>query len=119
VIVQGRDRELRAGIGDEVYRIGREAIVNAFRHSRAGEIETEVEYSATELRISVRDNGCGIDARGVQFGREHRGLQAMREQAEGIGARLRLLSRVGLGTEVELCVPGRVAYSQSSVRFDG
>jgi signal transduction histidine kinase len=114
VLVHGREREMRAGLGHEVYRIGREAIVNAYRHSRARDIETEVQYRSTELRIAVRDNGCGIDPRDLQRSRDgHWGLQGMRERAERIGARLRLWSRVALGTEVELRVPGRVAFEQS------
>ena len=117
VVVVGRQRELRAGLRDEVYRISREAIVNAYRHSRAKHIETEIEYRSTELRIAVRDNGCGIDPQELQWGRPgHWGLQGMRERAERIGARLRLLSKIALGTEVELCVPSRVAFGQSEVR---
>ena len=114
VVVHGKERGLRAGLRDEVYRIGREAIVNAYRHSRAKDIETEVEFRPTQLRIAVRDNGCGIDPHELQWGRSgHWGLQGMRERAERIGARLRLWSRVALGTEVELCVPGQVAFEQS------
>ena len=30
---------------DDIYRIGREAMTNAFRHSRAQEIEVELKYS--------------------------------------------------------------------------
>ena len=120
VVVRGRERELRAGLRDEVYRIGREAIVNACRHSRARDIETEVEYWPTELRIAVRDNGCGIDPQELKWGRNgHWGLQGMRERAEQIGARLRLLSRVALGTEVELCVPSRIAFEQREARAAG
>jgi signal transduction histidine kinase len=111
VIVLGREKELRDGLLDEVYRIGREAIANACLHSRATEIETEVEYRPTELRIAVRDNGCGINSRVLRTGQNgHWGLQGMRERAERIGARLRLWSRTALGTEVELCVPGRLAF---------
>jgi signal transduction histidine kinase len=111
VVVQGRERELRPELRHEVYRIVCEAIVNACRHSRATEIETEVEYRPRELRIAVRDNGCGIDLRELQWGRAgHWGLQGMRERANRIGARLRLRSSVALGTEVELCVPSRVAF---------
>ena len=114
VVVHGKERELRAGVRDEVYRIGREAIVNAYRHSQAQDIDTEVEYRSTELRIAVRDNGCGIDPQDLQWGRKgHWGLRGMRERAERIGARLRFWSRIALGTEVELCVPGRIAFEQS------
>jgi signal transduction histidine kinase len=113
VVVHGKERELRAGLSDEVYRIGREAIINAYRHSGAKDIETEVEFQPSELRIAVRDNGRGINPQELQWGRNgHWGLQGMRERAERIGAQLRLWSRVALGTEVELCVPGQVAFEQ-------
>jgi len=114
VVVEGRRRELRASLKDEVYRIGREAIFNAYRHSHAKDIETQIEYRANELRVVVRDNGCGIDPQGPCWAQnEHWGLQGMRERAERIGARLRLFSRVGLGTEVELGVPGWIAFEES------
>ena len=113
VVVLGKPRELRPAVGDELYCIGREAIVNAYRHSRARQIETEIEYRPTELRIAVRDDGCGIDPNQLKWGRPgHWGLQGMRERAERIGAQLRLLSKVAAGTEVELCVPNRVAFGQ-------
>ena len=42
VIVEGEPRPLHPVLRDEVYRIGREALLNAFRHSRAKKIEVEV-----------------------------------------------------------------------------
>src|SRR5689334_12942872 len=116
MVVHGRERELRAGLRDEVYRIGREAIINACRHSRATEIEIDVEYHPTELRLTVRDNGCGIAPQVLQWGRDgHWGLQGMRERADRIGARLHLSSKVALGTEVELRVPGQIAFQQAAI----
>jgi signal transduction histidine kinase len=114
VVVHGRERALADGPFKEVYRIGREAILNAYRHSRAKLIEVEVEYRPTEVRIAVRDNGCGIEAH--QFQRQcgrHGGLVGMRERAERIGARCCLLSRVTVGTKIELRVPNRVAFEQA------
>lgn len=117
VVVEGRPRELRGMPRDEVYSIGREAIINAYRHSRAKDIATSVEYRANQLRIAVRDNGCGIDPRQLQWERNGPwGLHEMQERAGRIGARLRILSRVALGTEVELCVPARVAFEPNVVR---
>jgi signal transduction histidine kinase len=98
-----------------VYRIVREALANAFRHSQARTIEVVLEYAPRELRISVRDNGCGIDPTVLQRGREgHWGLAGMRERAERIDAKLRLLSSVASGTEVELRVPGRIAFESAN-----
>jgi signal transduction histidine kinase len=111
VCVEGEERPLRPVIREVVYRIGREALTNAFRHSRASKVEVVLQYSAKVLRMVVRDNGAGIDDQVVRAGREgHWGLSGMRERAEEIGAKLRVLSSAGAGTEVELMVPGRVAY---------
>ncbi|MCM3870549.1 MAG: histidine kinase [Pyrinomonadaceae bacterium] len=111
VIVEGASQALHPVVRDEVYRIGREAVVNAFRHSQAKNIEVEVAYLSNRLRILVRDDGCGIDSEVLNSGREgHFGLPGMRERAERIGARLKVLSRGGLGTEVQVSVPGHVAF---------
>jgi signal transduction histidine kinase len=111
VIVEGTPRTLRPIIRDEIYFIGREGLVNAFRHSGASEIVIEIEYAANHLRILVRDNGRGIDPHVLHTGREgHFGLSGMRERAERIGARLRVLSRAAAGTEIELSVPSRIAF---------
>jgi signal transduction histidine kinase len=114
VVVCGTERALADGPFEEVYRIGREAILNAYRHSRAIQVEAEIEYRPTEVRIAIRDNGCGMDPHQLQRqGGRHWGLLGMRERAERLGARLCLLSKVTLGTEVELRVPNRVAFAQS------
>ncbi len=111
VIVEGQVRPLHPVIRDEVYRIGHEALANAFRHSRASCVEVEMEYAEDQLRVLVRDNGCGIDPQVLRAGREgHWGLSGMRERAERIGAKVKVWSRPAGGTEVELSVPGHVAF---------
>jgi signal transduction histidine kinase/ligand-binding sensor domain-containing protein len=111
VIVEGTPRPLHPLIQDEIYRIGREALTNAFRHSGAKTIEVELEYATDELRVLVRDSGIGFDPKVLQFGCDgHWGLSGMRERAKRIGARLRVLTRPAAGTEVELTVPGRISY---------
>ena len=115
VVVKGQSRPLRPLIRDDLYRIGREALVNAFRHSQASSIEVELEYGTKELGIVVRDNGCGIDPQILPKGRDgHFGLAGMRERAQRIGAQLKVWSRVGNGTEVELWIPQRVAFESPS-----
>jgi len=111
VIVEGTPKQLHPIIRDEAYRIGREALANAFRHSQANKIEIELEYSTKQLRILVRDDGTGIDPDVLQSGRDgHWGLAGMRERAESIGARLKVWSRANAGTEVELTIPSQVAF---------
>lgn len=111
VVVEGRPKPLRPLIRDEVYRIGHEALVNAFRHSHADSIEVEVEYLDGRLRLLVSDDGDGIDPEMLRSGREgHWGLSGMRERAEKISAELKVRSRKAAGTEVELSVPAHVAF---------
>jgi signal transduction histidine kinase len=118
VVVEGKARALHPAVRDEVYRIGHEALVNAFRHSRAKKIEVEVEYGAGGLRLLVSDDGMGIDTGVLQSGRDgHWGLSGMRERAEKIGARLKVRSRASAGTEVELTVPARVAFQNHAPSF--
>jgi ligand-binding sensor domain-containing protein len=115
VIVEGSPRRLHRMVRDEVFHIGREALINAFRHSKAKKIEIVVEYAAKYLRILVRDDGCGIESNIVDTGREgHWGLIGMRERAEKIGAKLKVWSRADAGTEIELTVPEYVAFEKRS-----
>ena len=115
VIVEGHPKMLHPVIRDEVYAIGREALVNAFRHSGASRIRVELEYSVRHFRVLVCDDGCGIDTAVQATGREgHWGLSGMRERAQRIGAKLKVLSRIGAGTEVELKVPGDIAFESYS-----
>ena len=117
VIVEGTPRGIHPIVRDEVYRIGREAVVNAFRHSRAKNITVEVSYLENQLRLLIRDDGCGINPEVLESGREgHWGLSGIRERAERINARLKLRSRVGSGTEVELSLPSAVAFQERSSR---
>jgi signal transduction histidine kinase len=114
ILVEGHAQLLHPVIRDEVYCIGREALVNAFRHSGASRIKVELEYSASHLRVLVEDNGCGVDKHVLEQGLEgHWGLPGMRERAQRIGAHLKLLSRSGSGTEVEVRVPGDIAFVSS------
>ena len=112
VLVEGPERPLHALVRDDVYRIGREAIVNAFRHSGAANVEVELRYCDPNLRLFVRDDGRGIEPQILRDGRDgHWGLSGMRETAERIGAKLRLQSRLSEGTEVELTVPAEIAFA--------
>jgi signal transduction histidine kinase len=110
VLVMGSAQQLHPAVRDEIYRIGREALVNAFRHSQASRIEVELEYGARRFRLIVRDNGRGIDPHVLHAGRDgHGGLAGMRERAEKFGAKLRVWSRTSAGTEIELSVSNRIA----------
>lgn len=115
VVVIGRERGFKAGLRVDLFTIGREAILNAYRHSGAKHIDTEIEYRCAELRIAIHDDGCGINAKRL-LQSENRGIQKMCALAERIGGRLRIFSKIATGTEIELCVPASIAFEESKVR---
>ena len=107
VTIEGAARKLRATIVEETYNIGREALVNAFHHAQATAIELLIAYGTKDLRVTVRDDGRGIDPGTLDQGSRtgHWGLQGMRERAHEIGAHLQIKSGPGTGTEVDVVVP--------------
>ena len=112
VIVEGKPWRLPLTVQEEIYRIGREAIRNAFHHAVANRIEVEIRYDEHELRLRIRDDGEGIDSEVLEAsGRPgHWGLPGIRERAQRIGSRLDFWTEAGAGTEVELRVPAAMAY---------
>jgi signal transduction histidine kinase len=111
VSVEGAPRELHPILRDDIYRIVREALRNSFHHAKASKIEAEIKYGERLLRLRIRDDGLGIDPKHLAAGRDgHWGLPGMRERAQAIGAQLDVWSQVGAGTEVELRIPGSIAY---------
>jgi signal transduction histidine kinase len=107
IFVQGRTRELNPAILEQLFLIGREAVMNALRHSEATNIEVEIQYLPDFLRMLVRDNGCGIKSEAVQNESDsHWGLRGMRQRSENIGAQFEVWSQIGAGTEVLVSAPG-------------
>lgn len=114
IVVEGHRQPLDPLIRDELYRMGREAITNAFRHAQPTRIEIEIEYGLDRFRLQVRDDGTGIEARTIEQGKPgHWGIRGMRERAERIGATLQLWSGPRRGTEVEVSVPARIAFRRA------
>ena len=105
IFVQGKPRALNPVIREQLFLIGREAVMNALRHSEATKIEVEVQYLRSLVGLFVRDNGRGINPEVVQkVKNSHWGLRGMRDRAENIGARFGMYSRPGAGTEVRVAV---------------
>ena len=107
-----RGSPCRRSFRTRCYRIAREILRNAFLHAHASRIEAEIAYDPEFLRLRIRDNGKGIDRKVLEQGARqgHWGLPGVRERAKRIGARLKLWSEPGAGTEAELTVPARIAY---------
>lgn len=89
----------------QVLHILQEALSNVRKHAAATAVEIVVQ-GGEELRISVRDDGCGFDPQGLgKDSGSHVGIGIMRERAHRIGARLDIDAAPGRGTCVTLVLP--------------
>jgi len=114
VEVEGTTRALKPIVRDEAYRIAGEALRNAFRHAKAERITVEIRYDKRQFRLRIRDDGKGIDEDIMQRQPSgHFGLPGMRERAETVGAHLEVWTRRDSGTQVDLSIPGKIAYVES------
>lgn len=112
VFVEGKRRDLDPILRDEIYRIAREAVRNAFNHAQAHKIEALLRYGDSQFLLRVRDDGIGIDP-GVfnQGGKAgHWGLVGMSERAKEFGGKVKVWSELGRGTDVELSIPASIAF---------
>src|SRR5712664_1421374 len=100
--LQGKRRKLPPEWEANLLRIGQEVLTNVLRHARAGAFDVQLVFDSRELRLTLRDDGCGFDP---QRRHEGFGLQGMRERAEGMGGQLSIQSAAGKGTAISIVLP--------------
>ena len=115
IVVEGPQRAVRDDVTVEICRIAREALRNVLQHAKASNLEVEISFRDTELRLSFRDDGTGIESSVLRDeGKSgHWGLIGMRERATRLGADLSFWSKPGVGTEIALTIPRHLAYASS------
>jgi len=73
------------------------------KHSKASNVVLRVELTADQqLRLAVRDNGCGFDAASANHGL---GISLIKDYAEVVGGAGVVHSTPGNGTEVVASLP--------------
>jgi signal transduction histidine kinase len=97
VVDIARDPALPAPVEQAFFRIAQEALSNAARHARARRVQVTLR-GPTPARMAIADDGQGFLIERVGDGCF--GLISMRERAAAVGARLRVDSALGQGTEV-------------------
>jgi PAS domain S-box-containing protein len=94
--------------GVQLLRVIQEALTNARKHSGAHAVRVVIEQDKSQAHITITDDGRGFDAdRSDLATGGHFGLVFMRERMEQIGGSLKIDSRPGAGTVVELYAPIR------------
>jgi len=87
-----------------IYRIAQEALNNAIKHAKAEMIEVRLEPVASNLVLTVRDNGVGFDPTSATVG-HGLGLSSMNERAQLANGSLTIRSKPGQGTTIIATLP--------------
>jgi signal transduction histidine kinase len=88
---------------EALVRITGEAVANAARHSRSRRVRIVLEVRGGRPFLQVIDRGIGFAAqRSTEPASGGFGLTSMRERAAAVGAELRIRTRPGSGTRVEV-----------------
>jgi ligand-binding sensor domain-containing protein/signal transduction histidine kinase len=102
--VRGAEASLSPVMVHHLVCICQEAVSNALRHASPTRIQVGLEYSASLMVLSIRDDGKGFQHDGLAAP-GHFGLSVMEERTRKIGGELRIQSAVGSGTQVLVQVP--------------
>jgi signal transduction histidine kinase/ligand-binding sensor domain-containing protein len=96
------DIQLDPDVQRQFLLVLKEAVHNIVRHSRCTEVAIVFCVEQGWLRLSVWDNGTGLNLETVDRGQ---GLRSMRQRAESLGGEIHVASTPGHGTSVDLKVP--------------
>jgi len=90
-------------VATHLYRIAREAVINANKHARARELLVRLRKSRNQIELSVTDDGVGINKMAAKG--KGMGFHIMNYRARSIGARLEVEPAKPRGTRVTCYVP--------------
>lgn len=89
-----------------LYRVAREALANVRKHAHASRVEVQMDDDGNGFSVKVNDDGKGFDPeQGLRVRAGHLGLPAMRERVEIAGGRMKVESRPGTGSALEVWLP--------------
>jgi signal transduction histidine kinase len=92
---------LSPDIEQSIYRVAQEAMTNVVNHAQAKNLAVRLELNEGKVMLAVRDDGIGFNPE--KNGKlSHFGLTGIRERAKLIGAELKISSRPGSGTTIQL-----------------
>jgi len=101
-ILHGTPQKLPPEWDENLLRIGQEVLTNVLRHAQASHFKAQIAFAPGEVRLDLRDNGCGFDPACKHDGF---GLLGMRERVEGMGGHLTIQSANGEGAAILITLP--------------
>ena len=98
------DFELEESRAVMLFRIVQGCLTNVVRHAKAEIVEISLGIEGDFYTLEVQDNGVGFDPI-KSVGRHSYGIVGMKERALLLGCTLGIVSELGVGTRVKLCIP--------------
>jgi signal transduction histidine kinase len=100
--VAGFERRPSPAVESTAYFVTAEAMANAVKHARAGQLAVTLRHDRQRLRIEVRDDGIGGAGAGTGAGA---GVRSIADRVEALGGVVRIESPIGAGTRVTAELP--------------
>lgn len=85
------------------YRVVQETLTNCARHAAAKKAQVQLKETATQLELSVTDDGRGFDTRAPRHG--GLGLIGIEERVRELDGELQIVSEPGKGTHLTVRFP--------------
>jgi signal transduction histidine kinase len=104
VTIEPAELEVKAQIGEVLYRVFREALTNIVRHAQAEHVYVRLTRRLDSIILTIRDDGRGITKKELT-NTTTLGLVGIRERIRTISGTLALEGKSGQGTMLSVEVP--------------
>jgi two-component system sensor histidine kinase DegS len=102
--VTGQERRLESYQEVMIFRAIQELLNNVARHSRASQVQVQMDMGESNIKVVVDDNGKGFDYENLPE-RGMMGLKVIRERVEMLGGYFEVDSVIGQGARISLQIP--------------
>jgi signal transduction histidine kinase len=102
--VAGDAYQVPDSIANALLHITREALSNVLKHAQAGKAEVRLQYEATQVTLTISDDGRGFEPEAL-YGEEHHGLRNLRARTEEAGGTFSMRSTPGAGATLQVSIP--------------
>lgn len=101
--VKTEEFPIEKGVEDQLFRVVQEAVSNTLRHAGARTLHVLLIERDQTIILRISDDGVGFEP--AQPRADSYGLTNMRERAEEVGGRCKIVSIPGEGSRIEVKVP--------------
>lgn len=101
--VRDKDIDMDEHCATTLFRVVQESLTNVARHAGASRVSISLRCSQTHYLLKVKDDGKGFDP--DRLAKKTLGLLGMRERVATLGGDIRIASKPGKGTLLEVKIP--------------